>query len=531
MKWITFFLEKILPNLVYKCFFSIYIFDSEHYESKKTPKLYIHYDQKLNKFYNTNSLYILNKIDLTPIEEKDSCIKKFEKFLIDELNVNLEKNSVLELNSNQLFNKVNAYSSLKNYILYIIDEINEEDKNNDLFGFIDYIKEKMVDNFPISKEEFEKIMDDTNLNNYKDDQYNEKEYDEIMTIIRNKNLNPELEEEHYRKILYIFKKYNFHKISHFEEIDNIYKKIIDCMIECLNTFLDFNKVKELIIIFEEFLIRKTKNNKIYIKICIALIDSFEQNLKIKKILKDNKTKWNIDEIASFHSIIKRLIIIDSENNLLKQLERKFTSLSYFFYNYRKIRIPILGGYSSGKSSFLNSLIGQDILPVDINKCTYKGIIIRHNKNGNLPQLFKTKFLHIENPNYWYFKDEENYICEGYENVKKKLEELNHDKNENINFEDAFVILKVPLKLFSEIDFSENENLKLMLEDKLELIDFPGLDVKNNYYEDNIFIPLMNFSDGFIFVNECNLINESSNLQILDNILKQIINRDFSFSFK
>ena len=524
-------MEKILPNLVYKCFFSIYIFDSEHYESKKTPKLYIHYDQKLNKFYNTNSLYILNKIDLTPIEEKDSCIKKFEKFLIDELNVNLEKNSVLELNSNQLFNKVNAYSSLKNYILYIIDEINEEDKNNDLFGFIDYIKEKMVDNFPISKEEFEKIMDDTNLNNYKDDQYNEKEYDEIMTIIRNKNLNPELEEEHYRKILYIFKKYNLHKISHFEEIDNIYKKIIDCMIECLNTFLDFNKVKELIIIFEEFLISKTKNNKIYIKICIALIDSFEQNLKIKKILKDNKTKWNIDEIASFHSIIKRLIIIDSENNLLKQLERKFTSLSYFFYNYRKIRIPILGGYSSGKSSFLNSLIGQDILPVDINKCTYKGIIIRHNKNGNLPQLFKTKFLHIENPNYWYFKDEENYICEGYENVKKKLEELNHDKNENINFEDAFVILKVPLKLFSEIDFSENENLKLMLEDKLELIDFPGLDVKNNYYEDNIFIPLMNFSDGFIFVNECNLINESSNLQILDNILKQIINRDFSFSFK
>ena len=57
-------------------------------------------------------------------------------------------------------------------------------------------------------------------------------------------------------------------------------------------------------------------------------------------------------------------------------------------------------------------------------------------------------------------------------------------------------------------------------EKLEFIDFPGLDIKDNFIE-NIFSPLMRFSDGFIFVNDRDLIEEKGNLDIIENIMNEI----------
>ena len=204
-----------------------------------------------------------------------------------------------------------------------------------------------------------------------------------------------------------------------------------------------------------------------------------------------------------------------ENKSLIQLKNNYISLSYFIYNCRKIRIPFLGGYSTGKSSVLNCLIGKNILPVDLNQCTKRGIIIRHNKTG-ISQLFKTKFIKIENPEYWYFQEEENPFCEGDEQIKETLKELNQEK---VEFENSFIVLKIPLKIFSELNLNNNE-LKEELMEKLEFIDFPGLDIKDNFIE-NIFSPLMRFSDGFIFVNDCDLIEEKGNLDIIENIMNEI----------
>ena len=56
-------------------------------------------------------------------------------------------------------------------------------------------------------------------------------------------------------------------------------------------------------------------------------------------------------------------------------------------------------------------------------------------------------------------------------------------------------------------------------------------MKNNFFKEKIFSPLMRFSDGFIFVNECDLIQESGNLKILMSIINQIKTRKFSFTYK
>jgi hypothetical protein len=106
-----FYLSKIIPFIVNKCLFSIYIFDLEKYENDDTINIYKEYSSQLNKFYNTNSIYILNKIDCIPEKDKNNnknqnyYFENFKKFLKDDLNVNLEKNDILKLNSKDLLIK------------------------------------------------------------------------------------------------------------------------------------------------------------------------------------------------------------------------------------------------------------------------------------------------------------------------------------------------------------------------------------------------------------------------------------------
>jgi len=347
-----------------------------------------------------------------------------------------------------------------------------------------------------------------------------------MDDIISKGLSPDFEDNQYKKLKFIFKTRKPLYLP-IPELNSLYKTIFGSLEKGINEFFNWNKVTELMKNFNEFInnsFEKEDEKNKYKQVCKTLLDAFHQELERREKL--GSVEWNISILNPLKSIIDKLIKLDSNNGSLIKLKNDFNSLTYFVYNYRKIRIPLLGGYSTGKSSFLNSLIGMDILPVDVNKCTNRGIIIRHNKQNKPPQLFKTKFTHVDNPEYWYFKDGESPICEGYEKVRQKLIELNY---EEVKFEDAFIVLKTPLKIFSEIDLLKND-LKELLEERLELIDFPGLDVKNNFYKESIFTPLMRFSDGFIFVNECDLIQESGNLNILKSILSQIKTRKFSFSY-
>ena len=524
-----FYLKYIIPILVNKCLFSIYIFDLGKYKNDDTSTIYKNYSQLLNKYYSANSIYILNKIDTITEEDKKNLkdenhhFNEFKNYLSSELNVDLKKNFFLKLNSKELFNNVNAFSNLKIYILHIIDKI-DKSNINELFSLLDYLKESLVEYFQIDKEELEAIFNDENNENY--NKYaDEKEFNEINDNICSIGLNPDFEEEEFKRIKFIFQNYE-KKYLKIPLLDSVLNQILNSMYKSLDVFFNIDNAIELMKIFKNSINLTFQNedekNK-YIDICDNLLNAFFKELDRKSKLKN--IEWNISKIDPLKEIIDSLIKLDSSNESLKQLKNDFISMTYFIYNYRKIRIPLLGGYSTGKSSFLNNLIGKDILPVDISTCTNRGILIRHS-NEDCPQLFKTKFTHVENPDYWYFQDESKPICEGEEKVKKKLKELNYEK---VNFEDAFVVLKIPLQLFKELELSDKK-LQKILEDKLELIDFPGLDVSNNFYKEKIFSPLMRFSDGFIFVNECDLIQERGNLKILANIMNQIKTRKFSFSY-
>ena len=431
-----FYLEKVIPNLVNKCLFSIYIFDLGHYQNEDSSSIYKKYSKQLNKFYKNNSIFILNKIDGISEEDKKNChdadyhFDKFKQYLNEdeEFKVDMKTNSFLKLNSKELYNKVNALSNLKTFILYIIDTINIEEVN-DVFSVLDYIKYNLTKYLQINEEELEQIFNKDD-NEYKE-YFDEKEFNEIIKNINSseKDLNADLDENNYKKLNYIFKNKNKIFLS-MEYVNSVYKVIIESMEKSLNEFFNWDNVLYLFTAFKDS-INKTFEGEVekknYIKICDDLLESFKKELDRRNELKNSITKYNIKAIEPLKNIIDKLLELDKDNSSLIKLKEDFNSLTYFIYNQRKIRIPLLGAYSTGKSSFLNSLIGKDILPVDISICTNRGIIVRNNKNKDLPQLFNTKFIKTENPEYWYFEEEKTPICEGYEEIKAKLKELNKNK--------------------------------------------------------------------------------------------------------
>ena len=100
--------------------------------------------------------------------------------------------------------------------------------------------------------------------------------------------------------------------------------------------------------------------------------------------------------------------------------------------------------------------------------------------------------------------------------------INEDKE---FYQRAFFLLTVPIEAYDKLDLPSE------IKEKIELIDFPGLDSKNNIFNSNVLGPLLKFSDGFIFVNKGNSIKELEKVKILFDIIDKIQKRKFEFSFK
>ncbi|ARF08399.1 P-loop_NTPase super family protein [Catovirus CTV1] len=80
-----------------------------------------------------------------------------------------------------------------------------------------------------------------------------------------------------------------------------------------------------------------------------------------------------------------------------------------------IRFAVVGESKSGKSTFINSLIGRELLPKDINNCTNGQIYVTHIDND--------KSLIIESDNIYEYNDDDE-LCKKLEELKinnKKLE--------------------------------------------------------------------------------------------------------------
>ena len=145
-------------------------------------------------------------------------------------------------------------------------------------------------------------------------------------------------------------------------------------------------------------------------------------------------------------------------------------------------IIVIGMISSGKSTFLNSLLGITYLESKDDVTTKFVTIIRYNENLKEPKLYhlkvikegdslesKENIINIDNKkekdNYYYFvKDGEESI--GEENIIKRIENINKEEKESKEpkYENLFYMLETNI-----INIENKEFLK-----KHDFYDIPGL---------------------------------------------------------
>ena len=194
------------------------------------------------------------------------------------------------------------------------------------------------------------------------------------------------------------------------------------------------------------------------------IDNIENNFI--NILAKKQKKIHLESlkefIKQFEIYMKELIKFKGENNeAIDNINNQFEEIKEYSNKQFLSSLVLIGEYSSGKSSFINSLIGSNInlLQVKSGECSQVAIIVRYIEKKEKITLYSAT---LEYEKFGYFFKEDKKIAEGEMDVKNKIAML----NENKNF--GYYILYTYIKAFDDLHF------ELELKKKIELIDFPGL---------------------------------------------------------
>ncbi len=493
-----FFRINILPVITYNIKFSFFIFDFEKIKDSDSFNIIEWFRNTTINKKNENCFYILNKIDSSTNKKEDE-IEYFKNFIHDKFEVDININHFFGINSLLLSKESERFNNFESYLKYKIADIQDGEGKN----FKSYLKKEMEKdlNIPkiylnlyensISKDNDEKIIEIIN---------------EINNVLEMKNFEIFLNKNDYLKFSEIFKRNIPIENDNSKDTKEIIKKLICSIKNSIKSFVNLTEYKKLLDDLDK-IIKNNNNNNIF-------------NKSMIKFKQKNDFKYSLEKMKSIKNmILEPLLKIESNNKFIKRMEGNYNGLVKLLIYERKIRIALLGLYSSGKSTILNALIGKKILPTSNDICTNRGIIIRYHDKDE-PELYKTKFIKNPDLNYYIFEDNDEVYAKGFKRVKKELEILNQV---NCKFEDSFFILKI------KIDFLNKFCIKNEIKERIEFIDFPGLNTVNKFFDKQIFDPLMEFIDGFIFINKNNLITEQSNNEILKEIINKIESRKYDLN--
>jgi len=473
---------EYLKDMIKYC---LIIFSVENYNSKDSMEVIKKLNQNLYVPIQ-NFLIILNKIDISNCLEK--TIHDFKKVVLNNGSFNIYKNTLVPVNSLELKNEILIKYNLKFY-----DFINyyfiEYKKSKNEGQYIDFIKKILV-------EEKKKLQKD-----------------EILGL---KQKLSNINEDQMKEIIIDFKKL----IK--EKEDNVDKIIFD-----FDNKKEVNIIKLFYIFFKEkLLIPKVSN-------AINNINNYFNNIKNydfpnkNKDNNNNKKKEYIFDDSSEHKILKDLdkffeeVFISEKlknyGNIINILKDDFKILKNYIFNSSLCFIPILGVSNSGKSSFINCLLGKNILPCDSSECTRRAIIIRYLKDKEKTSLYSIKFNSSENfKDIYYYYTKKELISENLEEIKEIISILNESFPSKE--EDSFLLLETNIK------FLENSEIEDVMKKKdICFIDFPGHNTNNNsFFNSNIYQKVLKMSSFFIYINSGKAFKENSNKMLLSSAYKEVI---------
>ena len=209
-----------------------------------------------------------------------------------------------------------------------------------------------------------------------------------------------------------------------------------------------------------------------------------------------------DQLKKMEEAKKNNIIIDEDSKTDKNIKDHFSKKYEQYIDIKRFSIPIIGSINSGKSTFMNRFLNlNDILQVDSQVTTRFIAIIRHDKNAEIPEVYRVKIERRNQGNCFNFIETGENLLEqnGLTDIKKIIKDLNEDiyKNNSQNSEKYkydvdkyFLIVKTKIPLF-EGDYEEYGNL-------IDFLDIPGLDeAKDTPYSTG---SIFNDFIGVIFFN-------------------------------
>jgi GTPase SAR1 family protein len=190
-------------------------------------------------------------------------------------------------------------------------------------------------------------------------------------------------------------------------------------------------------------------------------------------------------------LIRSLNMTQSENSL-QQLETLVQSESF--------KVLVLGEFKRGKSTFINALLGEEVLPAYARPCT---AIINEVKWGNT----RRALLHPT-------KSEENSVTEPQEIPVNQIEE--------------YVVIKDDV---SEINSNPYEKVELfwpleLCRNGVEIIDSPGLNEHDT--RQKVTMEYLSSVDAILFVLSCEALASKSEMDVIDNTLIPTGHEDIFF---
>ena len=141
----------------------------------------------------------------------------------------------------------------------------------------------------------------------------------------------------------------------------------------------------------------------------------------------------IDQFNNLKPLVEKLSEEGKGLTTFENLKKEFERLGFFIKKDKKLRIPLFGGYSTGKSSLLNCIIGKKILPEGNQVTTRKIIVIRNNEENKFT-LSKANLVPTNDNEYYCFEDGE--VIENLdtpEKIYKFLQKENEKKMMKICF--------------------------------------------------------------------------------------------------
>ena len=478
--YINLYFEYIKDMIKY----CLIIFSVENYNSKDSMEVI----KKLKKNLYVpieNFLIILNKIDIANDLEK--TIRDLKKVVLNNGSFNIYKNTLVPVDSLKLKSEIQIKNNCQFYdfISYYLIEYNKNRKDEE--GYIDFIKKIMSEESKKFKNK-EEIKDkknditDDELDKIKKD-FKRLEKEKINKVAKIVFDLDDKKEENIIKLFYIFfkEKLLIPKVSNaINDINNYFNNIKDY--DFPNKNFDNNNKKEKEYIFDD------SNEHLILK----ELDKFFEEIFISEKLK-------------------------KYGNIVNILKDDFKILKNYIFNSSLCFIPILGVSNSGKSSFINGLLGKNILPCDSSECTRRAIIIRYLKEKEKASLYSIKFNSCANLNdiYYYYTKKE-LISENLEEIKEIISILNESFPSKE--EDSFLLLETNIK------FLENSEINsAMKKSDICFIDFPGHNTNNNYFfKNDIYQKVLKMSSFFIYINSGKAFKENSNKELLSSAYKKVI---------